>query len=428
MEPKRARGMKDLLPQETSKYRYVIDIIRKTFESFGFEEVDTPALELWDVLTAKCGDEVKKQIFKLEGGELGLRFDLTIGLARLAASSPTLPKPFKRYCISKVWRHEEPQAGRFREFWQADADILGVASGEADAEVIASAVEVLRKLGLQKFKVRLNNRKILNALARLAGVPEEMHLQVFRTIDKLDKLGLESVKAELESRGLKEASDRLLSLVLLKGGVDEVLEKARKILFNDGVGMEGLSEVEDIYKLAEVYGYLNKLELDFSLARGLDYYTGPIFEVAVGGIEGKMGSIAGGGRYDELVQLIGGPPTPATGISIGLDRLVEVLSIEGKLLHLGPSTKVFIATVDDKVKIEAYKLASILRREDVSVELDLMGRKLDRQLKYADVRGIPYVIIMGEKELNQGLLRIRDMKERVEKVLSFEEALSTLKG
>ncbi|RLF18359.1 MAG: histidine--tRNA ligase [Thermoprotei archaeon] len=427
MEPKRPRGTRDLLPEDALRYRHVIDTVKKVFESFGFDEAETPVLELWKILIAKCGEEVEKQIFRLEGGELGLRFDLTVGLARVVASNPTLPKPFKRYCISRAWRHEEPQSGRLREFWQADADIVGVASMEADAEVLAVAVECLRRLGLEKFELKINNRKILEALARLSEVPEEKFLDAFRAIDKMDKIGLEGVKAELETRGLKEQAKKLLSFISIKGKVDEVAEEARRVVEGDDVGIEGLKEIETIHRLAEVYGYADKLMLDFSLARGLDYYTGPIFEVVVEGMTGKLGSVAGGGRYDELIQLLGGPHTPATGISLGMDRLVEVLRIEGKLPSIKTRTKVFVAAVSEDVKLEALKIASKLREEGVTAEVDLMSRKLDRQLKYTDTKGIPYALIVGRKELSQGMLRLRDMEKRLEKMVRLEDAIKILK-
>jgi len=179
LELRRPRGTKDLLPEEAIKYSYVADTIKRVFESYGFDEAQTPALELWSILTAKCGEEVERQIFKIEGGELGLRFDLTVGMARMVASNPTLPKPFKRYFISKAWRYEEPQSGRLREFWQADADIVGVASPQADAEVLAVAVDCLKELGLEEFTVKINSRKVLDALARLCGVPASKSLEAF---------------------------------------------------------------------------------------------------------------------------------------------------------------------------------------------------------------------------------------------------------
>lgn len=423
MEPRRARGTRDLWPEEAIKYGYVIDVVRKVFEAYGFDESQTPALELLSVLTAKCGSDVEKQIFKIEGGELGLRFDLTVGMARMVASNPTLPKPFKRYFIAKAWRYEEPQSGRFREFWQADVDIVGVASPQADAEVLAVAVDCLRKLGLERFTIKINNRKVLDALARRCEVPSSKTLEAFRAIDKLDKVGVEGVREELRSKGLGGQADKLLEATSLKGPIAEALPRAEEVVKGDGEGLKGVKELGEIARLAKLYGYLDQLTLDLSLARGLDYYTGPIFELVVEGEEGRLGSVAGGGRYDGLIELLGGPPTPATGISLGIDRLLEVLKHTGRLPSLRTKTRVFVASASEDVREEALKLAMKLRAEGVACETDLMSRKLDRQLKYVDVKGIPYAVIIGRRELSEGRFRLRCMAKREERVVTWEELL-----
>ena len=428
MKYQRARGTKDLLPEEAIRYRFVMDRLRRVFESYGFDEAETPALETWSLLTAKCGEEVEKQIFRVEGGELGLRFDLTMGLARVVASNPSIPKPYKRYCISKAWRHEEPQSGRLREFWQADADIVGSPSMEADAEVLAVAVDCLKALGLERVHVRINNRKILEALAHSAGIPSSRFHEACRVVDKMDKVGVEGVRRELEARGFGEAGERFLEAIMVRGRFEEVADEALRAVEGVEVGVEGLEELRRIHELAEDYGYADKLVLDYSLARGLDYYTGPIFEVEVEGVSGKLGSVAGGGRYDGLVELLGGPRTPATGISLGVDRLVEVLRMEGKLPGVRTRTRVFIAAASDDVRRDALRLARALRERGINAEVDLMSRKLDRQLKYADAKGIPYAVIVGRRELEAGVYRLRDMGRREERLVSLEELVRELEG
>ena len=428
MRPPRPRGTRDLLPEEAVKYSYVIGKVRQVFELFGFDEAQTPALELLSVLKAKCGEEVERQIFKVEGGELGLRFDLTVGLARMVASNPTLPKPFKRYFISKAWRHEEPQSGRLREFWQADADVVGVSSPQADAEVLAAAVECLKRLGLEGFVVKVNSRKVLDAIAKLCGVPASKSLEAFRAIDKVDKVGLRGVEEELRSRGLGEQAGKLLEAISLKGPILKLLDEAREAVGGEKLGLEGLEELGALAKLAEHYGYADKLLLDLSLARGLDYYTGTVFEVVVQGEGGKLGSVAGGGRYDGLIELLGGPPTPATGVSLGLDRLVEVLKRAGKLPSLRTATRVFVAAASDDVRGEALKVAMKLRAEGVPCEVDLMSRRLDRQLKYADAKGIPFALIVGRRELEEGTYRLRDMAKGEERVVDWDRLLSMVAG
>ncbi|MEM0240774.1 MAG: HisS family protein, partial [Candidatus Nezhaarchaeales archaeon] len=225
---RRPRGTRDFLPWDMIKRRFVIETIRSTFELYGFDEMETPAFEFLDVLTAKCGPEVKEQIYAFKdkaGRELGLRFDLTVPLARVVASHPDLPKPFKRYCISRVWRYEEPQSGRFREFWQADVDIVGSAKMDADAEVIAVAISCLKNLGMKNFKVRLNNRKILESIIESAGVDKELSLSVFRAIDKLDKIGPEGVKQELKKLGLTDRQTSTIMDQASKQGSADLIEK-----------------------------------------------------------------------------------------------------------------------------------------------------------------------------------------------------------
>jgi len=407
--------------------RYVIETIRSVFESYGYDEIETPAFEFLNVLTAKCGSEVRNQIYAFRdkaGRSLGLRYDLTTPLARVVASYLDLPKPFKRYCISRVWRYEEPQSGRYREFWQADVDIVGCSEMAADAEVIAVAITCLEKLGMKNFKVRLNNRKILESISSAVSVDRGNSLNVFRAIDKLDKIGIEGVKLELGRIGLSEDQvSRIVEYISVSGSIDSVEDDVWDML--DERGRQGFKELAEIVEELEVYGFSNYV-LDLSLARGLDYYTGPIFEV-LAETKVKVGSVAGGGRYDNLIETIGGPPTPATGISLGVDRIVEVLEEAGMLPESKTSTQLLIAYVNPSVRAEAVKLANKLRGEGFRVEVDIMGRKLERQLKYADAKGIPYVLIVGPRELKLGVYRLRDMVNRLEREVKVEDIAEVLK-
>lgn len=425
----RARGTRDFLPGEMIKRRYVIETIRKIFESYGYDEMETPAFERWEVLTAKCGDEVKNQIFSFKdkaGRLLGLRFDLTIGLARVVASNPSLIKPFKRYCISRAWRYEEPQSGRFREFWQADADIVGVKSMEADAEVIAVAASCLNALNLPNYVIRVNSRKILEGLALAVEVPKEKILDTFRAIDKMSKIGIDGVKLELKKLGISEKTiKQLLKNTSIKGPAPEALDALKRALTTEDKGLEGIREVEEIVDKEEVYGFADKIIVDASLARGLDYYTGPIFEIEI--TDTRIGSVSGGGRYDGLVEMLGGPSTPATGISLGIDRLVEALSAQGKTPTLKTVTKAFIATTNPSMHANAITLAKELRSQGIPTEVDLMSRKLERQLKYADSKGIPYVVIIGPREVEAKTCRLRSMAKREELECKVEELPHLLK-
>jgi histidyl-tRNA synthetase len=410
------------------KRRFVVETIRSVFELYGYDEIETPAFEFLDVLTAKCGPEVKEQIYAFKdkaGRDLGLRFDLTVPLARLVASHPDLPKPFKRYCISRVWRYEEPQSGRFREFWQADADIVGSAKMDSDAEVIAVAISCLKRLGMKNFSVRLSNRKILESIVDSAGVERESWLSVFRAIDKLDKIGQEGVKRELERLGLTDDQISTIMMQISKrGNLDAVEREVNHMLTSRG--KEGFNELAEIISNLGLYNCSEYVIVDLSLARGLDYYTGPIFEVSAE-TDVSVGSVAGGGRYDNLIELLGGPPTPATGISLGIDRLVEVLSEANMLPSARTLTQVFVAYTSPSLKKEAITVAEKLRSEGIRVEVDVMGRKLDRQLKYADAKGIPYVVILGPREVAEGVYRIRDMSARKECLVNLQELLELLK-
>ena len=426
---RRPRGTRDFLPWDMIKRRLVIETIRSVFELYGYDEIETPAFEFLDVLTAKCGPEVKEQIYAFKdkaGRDLGLRFDLTVPLARVMASHPDLPKPFKRYCISRVWRYEEPQSGRFREFWQADADIVGSAKMDADAEVIAVAISCLKRLGMKNFRVRLNNRKILESIAASADVKKESWLDVFRAVDKLDNIGQEGVMQELEKLGLSyDQVSTIMAQISRRGDLDAVERDVSHALTDRG--REGFNELAEIISNLELYNCSEYVVVDLSLARGLDYYTGPIFEVSAE-TDVNVGSVAGGGRYDNLIELLGGPPTPATGISLGVDRLVEVLNEADMLPKARTLTQAFIAYTNPSLKKEAVAVAERLRGEGIRVEVDVMGRKLDRQLRYADAKGIPYVVILGPQEVEKGVYRIKDMSAHEEHLMNLQELVEHLKG
>jgi len=426
---RRPRGTRDFLPWDMIKRRFVVETVRSVFELYGYDEIETPAFELLDVLTAKCGPDVKEQIYAFKdkaGRDLGLRFDLTVPLARVVASHPDLPKPFKRYCISRVWRYEEPQSGRFREFWQADADIVGSAKMDADAEVVALAISCLKRLGMKNFRVRLNNRKILESIAASADVEKELWLGVFRAIDKLDKVGQEGVRRELEKLGLSGDQISTIMMQISKCGDVDAVEREVSHALNDR-GKEGFNELAEIISNLELYNCSEYVVVDLSLARGLDYYTGPIFEISAE-TNVNVGSVAGGGRYDNLIELLGGPPTPATGISLGIDRLVEVLGEANMLPTARTLTQAFIAYTSPSLKKEVIAVAEKLRDRGIRVEVDVMGRKLDRQLKYADAKGIPYVVILGPQEVERGVYRVRDMSAREERLVDLQELLELLKG
>lgn len=423
------RGMRDFLPDETRKREYVLGTIQELFKKYGFQPMETPAVEYFELLARKggAGEEIKKEIyyFKDQGGrELGLRFDLTVPTARVVASNPNLPKPFKRMMIGRVWRYDRPGAGRYREFWQADIDVFGSKSALADAECIAAVCEIMDKLGFKDFKVRVNNRKLLEGLAVLRGVKEAQMRDVFRSLDKLDKIGRDGVEKELMEKGFDESLvEKLLDITEVSGSLDNVLKKTSSLGKNDLID-EGVRELGELLDFLKLLGLEKKTTVDLSLARGLDYYTGNVFE---GVVEGGKWSVAGGGRYDTLVERYGGRPTPATGISIGVERVIQLMDERGLFPKLTRDF-VYVAPANDEVRVKALEITQMIRNAGIPAETDLMKRKLGKQLSYADSIGASKVVVVGPKDLEEGKLTIRDMKSGKEVKIAMEMLLDVLKS
>ncbi|HIK02333.1 TPA: histidine--tRNA ligase, partial [archaeon] len=338
------RGVRDFPPEEMRKRNFVFETIARVYRNYGYREIETPAFEFLDTLVKKKagGESINKEIFKFEdlGGRwLGLRFDLTVPTARFMADNPNLPKPFKRFQIGRVWRYEEPQAGRFREFWQADVDVFGSATAESDLDCLSAIIAALKALGFKDFTVKVNSRKLLEEIAASGGVKRESASDFFRIIDKLEKIGEKGVKQELKEKKLP-VSENLFKLLLTEGEPDKILSKLKKEL-NDKKPAE---ELEEFFKLADNFGVSKYLKLSLSLARGLDYYTGIVFEIKVKGME-KYGSVAGGGRYDNLIALYGKESLPAVGMSIGIERIIEIMKEEKLFPDLGSEPKVLVVPI-----------------------------------------------------------------------------------
>lgn len=405
-----AKGTRDLGPKEMKKLLFIKDILRRVFEKYGFVPLETPAFESFDLLSVKggLGEGVRDEIynFKDKGNrELGLRFDLTMPMARFIMNNPNLVKPFKRYQIGRVWRYDNPQAMRWREFWQADVDIIGSSSMEADTECLAISVECLKKLGFKKFSLRINNRKLIEYILKEVGVSKNKISTAFKIIDKKDKIGLASVKKELKKEGIEIKIDD----IFIKGTNENVLKKIEKKFGKD----EGLEELKEIIDLCKTLGIEKYVKIDLSLVRGLDYYTGPVFEVS---IESANVSCGGGGRYDNLINNIGGPDTPAVGISFGLDRILAVLKDVKE-----EKERFFVVYVNEKVKKKALKICQILRKEGLIADIDSMGRKISKQMRYASSMKYPFVVIVGEEELKKKSVKLRDMKTGKEKLVKIKD-------
>ena len=422
------KGTRDFLPEETITRQKVIEVIKTVFENYGFQPLETPAIESWEVLSAKGagGNEILKETYNFEDlgkRRIGLRYDLTVPLARVVASNPSLQLPFKRYQIEKVWRYGDVTKGRFREFLQADVDIIGSDGVVADAEIIACVISTFTSLGFEKFLVRINNRKILTALGKYAKISSKINA-VFTAIDKLDKVGIKGVERELTELKLpKDSIKIILDFIQIQGEPLKTLNKAEKLIGNITEGKQGISELKELINYLEKMKVEPKFKVDFSLARGLDYYTGPIFEVLA---EEGIGSIAGGGRYDKMIGLFSGKDIPATGISLGIERIIEVMKERKMIKQTKNKTKVFVAAVNDEVRDETLGLVQKLRQNGISADFDLKSRNLTRQLKYADSIGIPFVIIVGKNELNKNAVKVKDMIKSKESEVKLSNLINFL--
>jgi len=426
-----AKGVRNFLPEDKIPRQKIMDMLRETFERFGFSPLETPAIERLDVLTAKFGagedSDVAKEIFKLtdQGGrKLGLRFDLTVPMSKVVGMNPNLNMPFKRYQMQPVWRDGPIKLGRYREFWQCDVDIVGVKSMLADAEILSILDTVFTKFGFD-FVIKLSNRKLLNSIMEYAGFGE-YSMKAIIAIDKLEKIGEDGVRNELLEMGFeKDEINRAIDAIGIKGSNSEILEKVSEFATTDE-GKEGIKELRDIMEYCEFLG-VNNVQIDVSLARGLEYYTGPIFEVYLKNSK-ITSSVAGGGRYDKLIGMyLGGKKEyPATGVSFGLEPIYEALKLAGKIEAKKTTAKVFVIPIG-KTLPDALKLASKLRSDDINTEVDLMKRSISKNLDYANALGIPYVIFVGEREIAEGRFTVRDMKTGKEEKIELGDVSNMLR-
>ncbi|MBX2802121.1 MAG: histidine--tRNA ligase [Myxococcales bacterium] len=431
-----ARGTRDFLPDAAARRHQVLDQVRVVFARHGFEPLQTPAIERIETLMGKYGDEGSKLIYKIlkrgEGAargecDLALRYDLTVPLARVIAMNPQLRMPFKRWQAAPVWRAERPARGRYREFWQCDGDIVGSTEPLADAQCVAVACDALTELGFTDFTVRLNDRRVLRALARTAGAEGERETSLLVAVDKLDKIGRDAVDAELASRGFEDAQRAAVWGVLeLSGSNAELLEQLGARL--DGAEVEqAVSTLTQVLELAEALGVdPARLAIDPTLARGLDYYTGPVFEVTV--TEPAVGSIAGGGRYDELVGVFGKQSVPAVGFALGIERILLVME---ELDMFGPRTdgvQALVTVYDASQRAAAVQAATHLRREGVRTDLYVGAGSLKSQLKYANAKAVRWVLIVGPSESAAGQVTLKDMEGGGQQTLPLEEAAARIAG
>lgn len=456
IKPSLAKGTRDFSAKEMEKRNFIFDTLKKVFKKFGYNEIQTPSFENLSTLTGKYGEEGDQLIFKiLNSGDFlnkapedltndknstklipyisdkALRYDLTVPFARyVVMHQHEITLPFKRFQIQPVWRADRPQRGRYREFYQCDVDVVGSTSLLNEAEFILIYNEALTALGLKDFTIKINNRKVLTGIAEVLGKPE-LIVAMTVAIDKLDKIGLEGVNRELLERGFEEADLEVLRpIILLEGGSKEKLESLRLILAHSDIGLEGIEEVEEVFGYLKSFGkpdLLEKIvEVDITLARGLNYYTGCIFEVKTN--EVAMGSIGGGGRYDDLTGMFGLKGLTGVGVSFGADRIYDVLE---ELNLFPPSasavTKVLIVNFDKSLEQHTLPLLLKLRNEGIAAELYPVVAKLRKQMGYADDKNIPYVLLVGEQEVESGEFSVKDMATGGQKLLNIDEVISLLR-
>jgi len=452
IKPSVPKGTRDFSPAEMVKRNFIFDTIKSVFRKYGYQQIETPTMENSSTLMGKYGDEGDKLIFRIlnsgdylskvdsqkltthssqliasEISEKALRYDLTVPFARYVVMHQNeITFPFKRFQVQPVWRADRPQRGRYREFYQCDADVVGSPSLLNEAEFIMIYDEALSKLGLKDFTIKINNRKILSGIAEVIGKADNI-IDLTVAIDKLDKIGLDGVIKELLEKGFTEADiEKLKPVILLDGSNSVKLHSLRDALADSPIGLKGCDELETVFNyIANCPLQTAALELDITLARGLNYYTGAIFEVKTN--EVAMGSIGGGGRYDDLTGMFGLKDLTGVGISFGADRIYDVM----EELNLFPATtnqttKVLICCFDSEGETFALPLLHSLRKNNINAELYPAGAKIKKQMEYANNKAIPYTVLIGSDEMQSGLLTIKDMTSGLQEKLNAEEIVKRL--
>lgn len=450
-KPSIPKGTRDFSPQEMSRRNYIFDTIKQVFRLYGYRQIETPAMENLSTLMGKYGEEGDKLLFKiLNSGdflkgvddadiadrnlvkltnkmcEKGLRYDLTVPFARFVVQyRGQLQMPFKRYQIQPVWRADRPQKGRYREFYQCDADVVGSDSLLNEIELLSMIDMVFKRLRV-RVAIKVNNRKVLTGIAEMIGEADKI-VDITVAIDKIDKIGIDNVNEELRSKGLtEEAIEKLRPLLEMKGSNAEKLDTLAGLLAGSETGMKGVEELRTVIDGIDSLGHDCEVELDVSLARGLNYYTGTIIEVKA--LDVQIGSITGGGRYDNLTGVFGMPGLSGVGISFGADRIYDVLNqLELYPESVSQSVKVLFVNFGDKEAVESMRIVKLLREQGISAELYPDAAKMKKQMGYADSEGIPYVALIGESELESGTVNLKDMVSGTQEQLTPEALVARLK-
>jgi len=427
------RGMKDIEPSEMARRLWLHDRILEVLRRYGFQVVEPTAIENLETLEAKSGPDIKNEIYWFKdkaGRDLGLRFDLTVGMTRMVANRYDLPEPIKLCALSGMWRYDEPQFARYRHFYQWDAEIYGTIEQEADAEAIAVSMDILENVGLKEYQVLINNRKLIEGFLVEIGVGSpELREETIRVIDKLRKIPRQEMASELSKIGLADdAVNKILEFTSIRGKPSEVIDEVETKRLKDVIAVKGRDELANLAEAIDALGKSGKCFYDLSVVRGIGYYDGIVFEAYDKGGE-DIGSIFGGGRYDKLCSIYGKRDVPATGVAGGIERLIISLERASIFPKLSQSPKAFVVAVNDAVRQKTMEIVQFLRNSGVPADFDLKRRTLAKQLEYADSMAIPFAIIVGQREIEKGIVKLRDMMKREEIEVKLEEVprkISTL--
>lgn len=433
-QPRTLQGFNDYFANDVRIREYVKNIFRTSFQKYGFEPLETPALEYSELMLGQSGDEAEKQYYRFKDNgdrDVMLKFEVMISMCRaIAQRFNEIVFPYKRYQIQNVWRAEKVQKGRYREFTQMDADILGTSSMLADAEIIQLGIEVVTKLGFENFSARISNRKFLEGLAEYFKITQDKYYEFFMSIDKLEKTGEQAVIQELvERRGIESNVAQNSIGTLVKGNkvenYDEQIKFFQESVGQTEIGKAGLDEISQIVSYLKSVGINEKFyKFDPTIARGLASYTGPVWEFTV--YDGGVGSIAGGGRYDKAIEKYIGKSIPATGISFGLERVSDI--IKDRAMYIPDNVlNVLVTIFSEETKQASIEFVNMIRKEGIPAVLYPEVVKLDKQFKYADRKSIPYVIVIGPDEVSKGVVQVKDMLNRTQNQYTPEEALEKMK-
>lgn len=431
VKPQLLKGFRDFFAEDVQIREFVINTFKRVFEKYGYEPLETPALEYADIFEKEAGEEAVKLFYKFkdEGGRsIMLKYEVMIAMCRAVAENiNTIIFPYKRYQIQNVWRAEKPQKGRYREFTQCDADTIGSDSIICDAEFIQMGIEVMNNLGFKKFIANISNRKFLNGVIKYSGATDDQFIPICLSVDKLPKIGKEAVEKELlEKRKIpKSVVEKILSIVSKNGPTDKLIKEFKITLKDIPIGLEGLDELE------QIFSYLKSAKVEESfykfspfIARGLAYYSGPVWEFEI--LDGNVGSVAGCGRYDNTIGRFVGKRIPATGGSFGIDRIVEIIKDRKMFASSKTPIQVLVTLFDKDLLKDSLNVAEELRQNNISTMLYPDAGKLDKQLKYANRKNIPFVVILGPEEVKKKTVKLKNMKTGEQQLLNTDEVIKIL--